>query len=339
MATIPDFPVRDLRMEAITALAHENWDLPKLKHTSLVPVSTAFRGNIALLRFLMLLPTSIAGQMALTQRANDIAEFELTGAVAQDESSLPPEVAQAIERRRLELLDAHADATKARMDSPDWDESVGRFHFSAAKSLIGLTETPLGAYGFVTLLTAYTTGTWTMIETMLGDLWEAALNAHPKVLSSLKGNAKRIGSKEASLQTDAKADSKSIPISLVEMHKFDLRSSMGSILRQQRRFEFTRLSSIREAYACAFSEKSSRIDKALASKTLDELSAVRNVLVHRAGKADSEYIRSSKHLGIPKADLGEPVLLDGDNVSKLVQGAIGSSKSLMIAVDDWVSQN
>jgi hypothetical protein len=67
MASIPDFPVRDLKMEAITKLAHEDWDLPTPENTNLETVSLSFRANIARVRFLMLLPTSIAGQMARTQ--------------------------------------------------------------------------------------------------------------------------------------------------------------------------------------------------------------------------------------------------------------------------------
>ncbi|ESY75449.1 hypothetical protein NKJ90_16125 [Mesorhizobium sp. M0051] len=340
MASIPDFSVRDLKLQEITKLAHENWELPDIKLPSLVPVAKAFRANIARVRFLMLLPTSIAGGMALTQRVNDIAEFEVTGSVVQDESSIASNVAVKITKRRSEILGAHNAATLARMGQSDWDEKAGEFHFAAAKSLDGLTETPIGAYGFLDILVAHTTGTWTAIETMLGDLWEAALNAHPDVLSSLKGNATRTNSssKGAFDQSNAKLELKSIPLSLVEKHRFDLRSSMGSIFRQQRRFEFTRLSSIREAYASAFSEKFGRIDKALGNKALDELSAVRNVMVHRAGFADPEYMGKLRRLDIPKSELGKPVLLDGENVSKLIRNAIGTSKDLMIAVEDWITR-
>ena len=114
---------------------------------------------------------------------------------------------------------------------------------------------------------------------------------------------------------------------------------MGTIFRRQRRFEFTRLSSVREAYSCAFSEKSSRIDAALANKSLDALSAIRNILIHKAGKADAEYIKQSSYLKIPKTPIGSPVLLDGQNVAELIGAAIASAKSLFIGVDDWLRHN
>lgn len=341
MSSIPDFPVRDLKMQEITKLAHSDWELPDLKLPSLTPVSQTFRSNIARVRFLMLLPTQIAGGTAMTQRCNDIAEFEVTGSVVHDQSSIAADVAAEITKRRLEIIGAHNTAVLETMEHSDWDAKAGEFHFSAARALEGLTERPLGAYGFLHILVAHTTGTWTAIETMLGDLWEAALNTHPETLSSLKGNAARIKpspSKGAPDQNSAKVE-KSIPLNLVEKHKFDLRSSMGSIFREQRRFEFTRLSTIREAYASAFCEKSGRIDKALGNKALDELSAVRNVMVHRAGLADPEYMGRSRSLDIPKSELGKPILFDGENVSKLIGNAIGASKNLMIAVEDWITQN
>jgi hypothetical protein len=178
---------------------------------------------------------------------------------------------------------------------------------------------------------------------MSGDLWEAALNSHPTILAALRGTPTRIGRADKGVPQSHKgggsSDTKSVSLSMIELHKFDVRNSMGTIFRGQRRFEFTRLSGIREAYSCAFSEKSSKVDAALGSKTLDALSAVRNMLVHKAGLADAEYIRLSSSLDVPKTELGSPVHLDGEVVAKLVKGAVTSANSLLIAVDDWTQQN
>jgi hypothetical protein len=179
----------------------------------------------------------------------------------------------------------------------------------------------------------------------LGDLWEAALNCHPKTLALLKGKPNRIGKSDIEISTDQRSDvvynrdQKSIPLNLVGMNGFDLRKSMVTIFRLQRRFEFTRLSSIREAYSCAFSAKSGKLDAALGNKSLDCLSAVRNLIVHKAGIADIEYQKHSLYLNIPKLAIGKPILLDGKIVSNLIRQAIGSTKSLSIAVDDWLEQH
>ncbi len=89
----------------------------------------------------------------------------------------------------------------------------------------------------------------------------------------------------------------------------------------------------------AFSEKFSKVDAAINSKSLDNISAVRNVFLHKGGEADDEYVRLQKFLSIPKANKGEKIKLNGQNTSDLIKPAIASSKSLMIAVDDWIHDN
>jgi hypothetical protein len=89
----------------------------------------------------------------------------------------------------------------------------------------------------------------------------------------------------------------------------------------------------------AFAEKSSRVDAAIGNKSIDAISAVRNLLLHKAGEADDEYIRQQQSLSIPKAAKGEKIILNGQNTSDLIKPAIASSRSLMIAVDDWINEN
>ena len=345
MISIPAFPVRDLKFEEITKCAHESWDFPTLKNSHLEPVIRSFRANIARVRFLMLLPTQIAGLMAFTQRTYDIAEYEITGSLRRDEFSLPAEVRSKIDKQAQEMLNAQKQRAESQRGTPQWDAFVGQFHVDAGNALRGLTETPLGAYGFLDMLATPITGTWTAIETLLGDLWEATLNCHPKTLALLKGKPNRIGKPDTETSADQRndpaynRDQKSIPLNLVGMNGFDLRQSMGTVFRLQRRFEFTRLSSIREAYSCAFNTKSGKIDAALSNKSFDCLSVVRNVIVHKASVADAEYHKHSSYLKIPKSDIGKPVLLDGKVVSDLIRQAIVSTKSLSIAVDDWIEQN
>jgi hypothetical protein len=338
MASAPDYPVRDLKMEAVSKLAIEDWDLVTPRNANLESVSSSFRVNILRVRLLMLLPTSISGAMQVTQRAQDIAEFDTTGRLV-NESDFPADMIAQIEKRRVELLDAEIDKMNQTLGTVLNDANAMDYHLKHARALKGLAESPLAAMGFVELLAAHVTGTWTAIESMFGDLWEAALNGHPKTLAALRGKPKRIGGTDPKSTEQRSEQDKSVPLTLIEMSNFDLRCSMGTIFRRQRRFEFTRLSSVREAYSCAFSEKSGRIDAALSSKSFDALSAVRNVLVHRGGRADAEYVRQSSYLPIPTAPLGQPVRLNGEHVAELISRAITSSKTLLIAVDDWLDQN
>ncbi|WP_194465296.1 hypothetical protein [Bradyrhizobium sp. CCBAU 53340] len=332
---VPEFPVRDLKLEALARLGQENWDIPRLEGSPLEGVATSFRANIATVRFMMSLPTSIVSAMALTQRCHDLAEFQVTGqlgnTLTEDENIKAALIAK-------EMLDKERNRNEELRQTPGWDGHVLDYHLNAARSLSSFADTPIGAYGFIPLLSGCITGTWTAIETMLADLWEAALNAHPRTLASLNGKPKKDADKNQYDKNPSDQDKK-LDLNVVAKHGFDLRVHMGSILRSARRFEFARLSGAREAYMRAFSEKSSRVETAIANKSMDALSAVRNALLHRAAVADDEYVRQQKFLAIPKADKGERIRLDGQNTSDLIRPAIASSRSLMIAVDDWIREN
>jgi hypothetical protein len=331
-----NFPVRDLKLEAIARLAQEDWDLPHLRNTSLEEVAVSFRASIATVRFMMSLPTTIAGAMAHTQRAHDLAEFLVTGQLG---GTVSPDNKKRSDARAIEILQETARQDLKRRESGDWDKYVLDYHLRGATALAGLTETPYGAYGFIPMFSGYITGTWTAIETMLGDLWEVALNAHPKKLAALNGKPRPLASGATKQPKMSGDQDKKFDLNLAAKYDFDLRTCMGTIFRFERRFEFTRLSGAREAYMRAFSEKSSKVDAAINSKSLDNLSAVRNVFLHKGGEADDEYVRLQTHLAIPKSSKGEKIKLNGQNTSDLIKPAITSSRSLMIAVDDWIHDN
>jgi hypothetical protein len=113
---------------------------------------------------------------------------------------------------------------------------------------------------------------------------------------------------------------------------------MGTILR--RRYEFSRLSSIREAYSLAFDSDSTQVDAALKDDSLDTLSTVRNLLVHKAAIVDEDYLYRAKGLkGLPNGKLGKLLLLDGETVVKLVKPALAQGARLLEAVDGWLHKH
>jgi hypothetical protein len=173
-------------------------------------------------------------------------------------------------------------------------------------------------------------------ETMSGDLWEAAINVHPASLANLTGSAKRLkGGQINKSAAQTPKESKSIPLDDISRYGFNVADKMGTILRSK--FEFASLDGIREAYGCAFDKRSAQIDTALNDKSLDALSAVRNVIVHRDAHADAEYVQKTKFLtSIPKAEIGKDILLNGEIVVGLLKPAISAANRLLIAVDEWL---
>src|ERR1700689_4245125 len=113
-------------------------------------------------------------------------------------------------------------------------------------------------------------------------------------------------------------------ISKVTKGEYDLRGKMGVLLTEAKRVQFTTLDGIREAYSLAFSERvrqarPDRIDKALADKRIDSLSAVRNLIVHKAGVADAEYADRAKGApSAPQIKEGDALQLDGEVCRSLI---------------------
>jgi hypothetical protein len=226
-----------------------------------------------------------------------------------------------------------------------------------------------------TLMQSQLVAAWTAFETLAGDLWVAAVNLQPMYLASLTGTRSRIEKqlhgkpKEKSKSTDATkpaAQGNDAPemdantlcdtisdqivtlglMSKVTQGKFNLGDKMGTLLREAKRVEFVTLTSIREAYSRAFSERAGRrvrqervknIDNALARKELDALSAVRNLIVHKAGIADDQYekqawcLPSALRLG-PKQSLR----LDGEILRTLLESVMHACVELIGAVDSWL---
>ena len=117
---------------------------------------------------------------------------------------------------------------------------------------------------------------------------------------------------------------------------------MGELWVLSERVRFTKLSDIREAYSMAFSEKIKearvhKIDESLSEKSLDALSLVRNLLVHRAGYADPSYLRQAKSIPhAPKPTKGKRLLLNGELACSLVNPVIDCSIKLIKGVDAWI---
>jgi hypothetical protein len=189
------------------------------------------------------------------------------------------------------------------------------------------------------LLSSMILGTWTAFETLAGDLWETALNVHPKDLADLGGFAGRIQAKAE------KRRGKALRSAKMSTKALRLAKSAGSVtknlgtLHREQDVGFDSLAKIRVAYSCAFKKRCSRIDDALCHYSLDALSLVRNLLVHRAGVVDRRYVDSIKKIrGCPRTGLRKPINLRGDIVAKLINPVVSTSMKLLSAVEAEVAR-
>lgn len=250
-------------------------------------------------------------------------------------------------------------------------ESAGFLHpgWLMLEAMVACSEDFL-AHGVDATLSSLVVGMWTAFETLAGDLWVAAVNAQPSCLAGLTGTANRVerrmGSNskqearvsptmaEGGSADSGEADDEDRPpesgklISLSEMHKatgggYDLSKKMGDLLVASGRVNFVRLEPIREAYSLAFSERVKRarttgIDAALGDRALDALSALRNLIVHKAGAVDATYVEDCKRApAAPQLKPPAKLQLDGQICRELIEPVAGASLSLIKAVDSWLT--
>ncbi len=166
---------------------------------------------------------------------------------------------------------------------------------------------------------------WTAYECLAGDLWAASLNHATKlghrVLNSLSGeDGEHTG-----------LSRRHIDVGLAARHGFDLRKSLGSILKPK--FNFSDFDGIQTAYQQAFGTCGALSDQY--RKTLKELEEVRHLIVHRGGVADAKFVKVTKMKIKPNKTLS----LQLPQVGLYMMSATMGCVSLLHVVDEWFIEN
>jgi hypothetical protein len=265
-------------------------------------------------------------------------------------------------------LTGHVDTAKALKDDPDFPNKLQKkieelvesvadpesFFFDSQRAIERL-EKLLDNYpsawdeGFRATLASMLTGAWTAFEVLASDLWEAALNAHPRTLCELSGKKDRISRKAGAIgrekeeeKTDEHYEGMSEARLLQNVKRitrgtFNAGELMGTILKEK--FPFHKLAGIRKAYTAAFSSRFEKIDEILADKSLDKLNLVRNLFLHKGGIIEEKFVRGAKEIGWSYVGQFEENLpLDGQLVSDLIRPVFDRAIQLVVAVDQWITQ-
>lgn len=178
--------------------------------------------------------------------------------------------------------------------------------------------------GLEAVLIGQITGIWTAFEVLAGDLWQAALNAHPASLANLNA------------LSGGKKGKKFVRLDDLARNRFEVSQKMGTILKSK--FNFTILAGIRRAYLCAFREE--KIRNAIESESFSVLAAFRNVFVHRAGLVDRDFKNQTSNVPrLSGMEIGKRVPIDGEMVEGVIAPAIDTSVALIELVSKWIVEN
>ncbi len=155
---------------------------------------------------------------------------------------------------------------------------------------------------------------WITFETVAEDIWEAAVNSRPSKLA--------IGN---------------IAVDVLKMHRFDVRNKLGTVLKYKDGRSFRTLAGIQVAFDESFSDQGKKIHTILYDPQIRYASAVRNVIVHKAGRIDQEYLDQVAQ--VPDAirlQEGTPFPLTGKLTYDIGEKALTTAATLLKAVNGWI---
>ena len=119
---------------------------------------------------------------------------------------------------------------------------------------------------------------------------------------------------------------KSVSVGLLARYGFDLRGSLGTVLKSK--FDFTSVTGILKAYRAACG-RVSEIEGTLSHPSLSRLEATRHLIVHRAGIIDEEF---KKRTGITEK-IGDPLVTSKNEIEMLLNTSIEAGSVLLESVD------
>jgi hypothetical protein len=306
---------------------------------SITEIAGAFTTNLLRLKAMMTFPAYLADFASVIHRLQLKAHFEKFGDLDIDSRLNDLPTAQALFERFIALFHEHNATLQAARENPAHLSALANDMIEKGGAItVIIAGAPAAINSFELAMMSYITSAWTIFETATGDVWEAALNHRPHGLADLNGKKRYKKRDERRVGDEAVKLEKLVRLDTIRRYEWDTRNKMGSILRDK--FAFTTLSGIRDAYESAFYKKANDIDKTILSDYFDQLSALRNVIVHKSAICDAEYMRRSKDISaLPKFQIGEKIQLHGKMVANLVHYSTQTTFKLLFAVDQWLVEN
>ena len=162
------------------------------------------------------------------------------------------------------------------------------------------------------IMAAIVSESYTAFECFVSDIWVSALNTGPREIAN-----------KVAVHKDLKRRDDPITVKMLYESPYDVRAEIGSFLRETRRVSFQTLDNIKSAYAMAFGQDVVDLFPTIDGGFIEALCACRNIIAHKAGRADSEFLRKVERFPeFSECKLHQPVFLDGELVSKMLNAAV-----------------
>ncbi|MGD9644171.1 MAG: hypothetical protein AB7U73_00565 [Pirellulales bacterium] len=297
--TLLEAPPLDLQFGL--AQPYEGFNPPSVRNAELEPVVETFARNIERLQNLLAFPSFAVWVSRALERHGNTARAEL-----------PPDASE--EQFRL-TRNLHWKKESERTPASQMVD----FSLRGITELIEAMDTHVWL-GLEAILLAQITGMWTAFEYLAGDLWKGAVNAYPKTARPLI--------KKQFKFTDTLFEH-------VTGGSYDLHAGLGTFLADSDAVTFDSLKSLKESYSIIHSDVIKK--KILPDPAIGALSLVRNVIAHKAGIADDEYLRRHRAVGAPFRKLNRKLPITGKAVHELIAPVLAKAIELIDATDKWIT--
>lgn len=167
---------------------------------------------------------------------------------------------------------------------------------------------------------------WTIFESTTIEIWTFLLNEYPKLF--IHNLLRRFDSKDQEIEGIL---GKNISISLLAKFNFNISNNLGDLLVGK--YDFTSTSGIKRAFSDLLNISNSELDF-LTTTDLMQLEITRHLIVHKAGKIDSDYLKRSNRKN--EKELSDINLSDQD-LNNFCNAAIFAGNTLINLVDEKIT--
>jgi hypothetical protein len=291
-------------------------ELEAVRSRRLRRVVKTFTENIQRVTNLAIGLGAVAYSIRRDQWCVDYSTFKAEGVVKEPFVVFAPSDAVRKEyARQMEIIDALPEERASELTG----------HWGAGSIGVMLKTTPGMDIFIDALLSSVIVESWIAFETLVSDLWVAAIDFGPARLR--KQLILRIGRLESS------EDALDAP--KLDDVEHDPSRKLGSALREARRVSFQRLYRIIRYYELVFGKEVKKIFRDTERGYISVVSAYRNAFIHNGGRADATFLRQiGGRAEFKKIKRNQKLLLDGQLVKKLSSASIEVGTKLIQFVDD-----
>jgi hypothetical protein len=317
-------PVRDLKYYALIHGRHVRKDrMLKIRSKCLQNVMVTFYNNLARTDSFSVFPAVVGSESLKNQFWTDCAVFKVTGKLSTRKRKFDKKTEKAI---RAEFSRLHKSG-RSRWFKGKTDDQARIL--SAANRIEFMCRHELGAHHSIeALFYAVVVESWMTFETFVADLFYEALN------NGLPEWRINVGRKYKEFIGGSNWEPQKIAPRVVH----DPQEAYGSFLKESDAISFQKFRSIKFWYKTAFGKGIEKFFRETESGYIRALSAVRNVILHKAGIADATYKNEvEKFPELNSVEENKLICLDGEIVRKLRNAAIAVGIELLLYIDGLIT--